>query len=41
MQMTIIMFVAGWIAGVVGTLFFGKLISERLDRDDERTGDHP
>ena len=38
----IISFVLGWIAGVIGTLWFGRWYSERMAKqDDERTREHP
>lgn len=34
----ILMFIAGWIAGVIGTLMFGKWMAGRINKDDdERT----
>lgn len=31
----IIMFIAGWIAGVIGTLWFGRWLTKRMERNDE------
>lgn len=28
-------FIAGWIAGVIGTLMFGRVMARRMDKDGE------
>ena len=32
----ILSFILGWIAGVIGTLWFGRWMMEMVEQDDER-----